>query len=124
MIKVYDTGELRIDIRERLKGLEAPHLEMATFDCQTVVISSRGRELLCKTSPRECDEMAARMTELHVKWMGEDGPTDVLAFPMDELRLPQPGTHGDHSQPDPDAAEALLGDVVINNSTGGGVEGT
>jgi probable rRNA maturation factor len=53
------------------------------------------------------------MTELHVRWMGEDGPTDVLAFPMDELRLPQPGTHGDHSQPDPDAVEALLGDVVI-----------
>jgi probable rRNA maturation factor len=53
------------------------------------------------------------MTELHVRWMGEDGPTDVLAFPMDELRLPQPGAHTDHSQPDPDAAEALLGDVVI-----------
>jgi probable rRNA maturation factor len=53
------------------------------------------------------------MTELHVRWMGEDGPTDVLAFPMDELRMPQPGAHGDHSQPDPDAAEALLGDVVI-----------
>ncbi len=25
------------------------------------------------------------MTELHVRWMGEEGPTDVLAFPMDEL---------------------------------------
>lgn len=53
------------------------------------------------------------MTELHVRWMGEEGPTDVLAFPMDELRLPQPSTHGDRSQPDPDASEALLGDVVI-----------
>jgi probable rRNA maturation factor len=54
------------------------------------------------------------MTELHVRWMGEDGPTDVLAFPMDELRLPQPGGHGDgHSPTDPEAAEALLGDVVI-----------
>jgi probable rRNA maturation factor len=53
------------------------------------------------------------MTELHVRWMGEDGPTDVLAFPMDELRLPQPGAHGDHSHPEPDAGEALLGDVVI-----------
>ncbi len=53
------------------------------------------------------------MTELHVRWMGEDGPTDVLAFPMDELRLPQPGVHADHSSTDPDAAEALLGDVVI-----------
>src|SRR5579859_1996821 len=26
------------------------------------------------------------MTELHERWMGEPGPTDVLAFPMDELR--------------------------------------
>jgi probable rRNA maturation factor len=54
------------------------------------------------------------MTELHVKWMREDGPTDVLAFPMDELRLPQPGGHNDgHHAPDPEEAEALLGDVVI-----------
>ena len=54
------------------------------------------------------------MTELHVRWMGEEGPTDVLAFPMDELRLPQPGgTHAEHAAPDPDAAEVLLGDVVI-----------
>jgi probable rRNA maturation factor len=55
------------------------------------------------------------MTGLHVRWMGEDGPTDVLAFPMDELRLPQPGggAHGDHGSPDPDAGDLLLGDVVI-----------
>jgi probable rRNA maturation factor len=32
---------------------------------------------------------------------------------MDELRLPQPGGHGDHGSSDPDAAEVLLGDVVI-----------
>jgi probable rRNA maturation factor len=54
------------------------------------------------------------MTELHVRWMGEQGPTDVLAFPMDELRPPQPG--GTHAEPD-DAEAAgipgLLGDVVI-----------
>ena len=54
------------------------------------------------------------MTELHVRWMGEEGPTDVLAFPMDELRLPQPGGgHGDHGPPDADATDVLLGDVVI-----------
>src|SRR5215472_14006880 len=55
------------------------------------------------------------MTELHVRWMGEDGPTDVLAFPMDELRLlPQPGgPHGDHGGPEPDGTDVLLGDVVI-----------
>jgi probable rRNA maturation factor len=54
------------------------------------------------------------MTELHVRWMGEEGPTDVLAFPMDELRVPQPGgPHGDHGGPDADPTDVLLGDVVI-----------
>ena len=54
------------------------------------------------------------MAELHLRWMGEEGPTDVLAFPMDELRVPQPGgPHGDHGGPDVDPADVLLGDVVI-----------
>jgi len=58
------------------------------------------------------DEQA--MTELHVRWMGEEGPTDVLAFPMDELRLPQPGgSHGERSSQEPEVSEVLLGDVVI-----------
>jgi len=54
------------------------------------------------------------MTELHVRWMGEDGPTDVLAFPMDELRPPQPGgAHGDFDPSEPSGVPGLLGDVVI-----------
>jgi len=44
------------------------------------------------------------MTELHVEWMDEPGPTDVLSFPMDELR---PGVEGQESEP------GVLGDVVI-----------
>jgi probable rRNA maturation factor len=44
------------------------------------------------------------MTDLHVKWMDEPGPTDVLSFPMDELR---PGRAG---SPTP---AGLLGDVVL-----------
>ena len=44
------------------------------------------------------------MTELHVQWMDEPGPTDVLSFPMDELR---PGTDGEVSP------AGLLGDVVL-----------
>jgi probable rRNA maturation factor len=44
------------------------------------------------------------MTELHVKWMDEPGPTDVLSFPMDELR---PGRDGDLTP------AGLLGDVVL-----------
>jgi probable rRNA maturation factor len=54
------------------------------------------------------------MTELHVRWMGEEGPTDVLAFPMDELRPPQPGGgHGERDPADSSDVPGLLGDVVI-----------
>jgi probable rRNA maturation factor len=41
---------------------------------------------------------------LHIQWMDEPGPTDVLSFPMDELR---PGK--DDEEPEP----GLLGDVVL-----------
>ena len=51
----------------------------------------------------------AAMTELHEKWMDEPGPTDVLAFPMDELRPAQPGAVGEEVAVDP----SLLGDVVL-----------
>ena len=53
------------------------------------------------------DEQA--MTDLHERWMGEPGPTDVLSFPMDELRPPHmDGGRTEHG-PDP----SLLGDVVL-----------
>ena len=55
------------------------------------------------------DEQA--MTDLHERWMGEPGPTDVLAFPMDELRPPHLGGH--RADPDPGADPGLLGDVVL-----------
>ena len=48
----------------------------------------------------DADAMAA----LHVQWMDEAGPTDVLSFPMDELR---PGAE------DRDPEPGLLGDVVL-----------
>jgi probable rRNA maturation factor len=55
----------------------------------------------------------AAMTDLHQRWLGEDGPTDVLAFPMDELRPASPGGgRGEHGS-DEEAAQALLGDVVL-----------
>lgn len=44
------------------------------------------------------------MEALHRQWMDEPGPTDVLSFPMDELR---PGS--DDQEPEP----GLLGDVVL-----------
>jgi probable rRNA maturation factor len=39
------------------------------------------------------------MTELHIKWMDEGGPTDVLSFPMD---MPETGNEA-----------VTLGDIVI-----------
>jgi len=44
------------------------------------------------------------MEALHVQWMDEPGPTDVLSFPMDELR---PGTSDLPTPP------GLLGDIVL-----------
>ncbi|MDT0178855.1 rRNA maturation RNase YbeY [Microbacterium sp. ARD31] len=44
------------------------------------------------------------MEALHVQWMDEPGPTDVLSFPMDELR---PGTEEAPTPP------GLLGDIVL-----------
>lgn len=48
------------------------------------------------------DESA--MAALHERWLDEEGPTDVMSFPMDELR---PGVEGGAS------VEGVLGDVVI-----------
>ena len=42
------------------------------------------------------------MTELHIKWMDEPGPTDVLSFPMD--------------MPEEPGEAVTLGDIVISPS--------
>lgn len=44
------------------------------------------------------------MERLHIEWMDEPGPTDVLSFPMDELR---PGSDEEPTPP------GLLGDIVL-----------
>lgn len=45
-----------------------------------------------------------RMTELHIQWMDEPGPTDVMSFPMDDLVLPTA---------DAPAEPGILGDIVM-----------
>jgi probable rRNA maturation factor len=44
------------------------------------------------------------MSDLHERWMDEPGPTDVLSFPMDEIRPTK-----EDQEPEP----GLLGDIVI-----------
>lgn len=43
------------------------------------------------------------MEQLHLEWMNLEGPTDVMSFPMDELR---PGNDKNYS-------EGVLGDIVL-----------
>ena len=47
---------------------------------------------------------AGPMEELHVKWLDLPGPTDVMSFPMDELK---PGTADNPTPP------GILGDICI-----------
>jgi probable rRNA maturation factor len=59
----------------------------------------------------------AQMEKLHVQYMDEPGPTDVLAFPMDELDLRgSRGVghgHGSGSEEQDETGPAMLGDVVL-----------
>jgi len=49
---------------------------------------------------------AEYMAELNHRWMDGDGPTDVLAFPMDESSV-------DHGPGEAAGEPALLGDIVL-----------
>ena len=59
------------------------------------------------------------MSDLHQRFLGKDGPTDVLAFPIDEEppesgRSPDSGGTGPgYLPPEPADLPVLLGDVVI-----------
>jgi probable rRNA maturation factor len=69
------------------------------------VLDEMGVHPLVELSVRLVDIPA--MTALHEHFMNEPGPTDVLAFPMDELH-----DHRDEKD-DEDAPPTLLGDVVL-----------
>jgi len=81
-------------------GIEVDAEEL--LDCARYVLAEmrvHPRAELCIT----CVDEAA-MEVLHVKWMDLPGPTDVMSFPMDELR---PGREGAVS------LEGVLGDIVV-----------
>lgn len=89
MIDVNNETDAQVD--------EVEFAELAAFVLSQLHVAD-GAEL----SILFVDEQA--MEELHIKWMDEPGPTDVLSFPMDELR---PGTA------DAPTPAGLLGDVVL-----------
>lgn len=73
------------------------------------VLAAVGVHPLAELSVLLVDEES--MTALHERWMNEPGPTDVLAFPMDELD-PTFRT-GRGTDDDAEPAPTLLGDVVL-----------
>jgi probable rRNA maturation factor len=61
---------------------------------------------------------AEYMAELNHRWMDGDGPTDVLAFPIDDEHLPSgrhpdTGGRGPGSTNEPSDVPIVLGDVVV-----------
>ena len=70
------------------------------------VLDEMGVHPLVELSVRLVDVDA--MTALHEHFMNEPGPTDVLAFPMDELN-----DQRDDASEDDDVPPTLLGDVVL-----------
>ena len=60
----------------------------------------------------------ASISELNSRFLGKEGPTDVLAFPIDEEpvesgRSPDSGGTGPGMPSEPDDIPVLLGDIVI-----------
>lgn len=88
-IEVLNETDHRVDADELI--------ELARFVLDRMNVNPRSE--LCITC---VDEDA--MTNLHVQWMDLPGPTDVMSFPMDELR---PGRDGEVSP------EGILGDIVL-----------
>ncbi|WP_084103269.1 rRNA maturation RNase YbeY [Demequina sp. NBRC 110056] len=89
MIDVNNETDAAID--------EVEFAELATYVLKEMHVAD-GAELAILF----VDETA--MEQLHIQWMDEPGPTDVLSFPMDELR---PGTADEPTPP------GLLGDIVV-----------
>lgn len=89
-IEVNNESGLSVD--ERAISLAARH-----------VLDSLGINPLAELSILVVDEAA--MATLHKQWLDLDGPTDVMAFPMDTLD-DKPGLETD---PGP----SLLGDVIL-----------
>ena len=89
---------IEIDNRSGAICAEVELLDLAAFTLRELLVDKRAELEISLV-----DE--AEMTRLHEEWMDEAGPTDVLSFPMDELR---PNELSEN-----DEVPVVLGDVVI-----------
>lgn len=99
--------------------------EQAAVEVDTLRWIKLAREVLAAEGVRGDAELSVlfvderAMAELNQRFLGNDGPTDVLAFPMDDEVVPsgrspdQGGTGPGYTAPEPSESPVLLGDVVI-----------
>ena len=80
----------------------------STYKCDEVGIKSLADFTLSKLGIHPDSELSIRLvnedeiTQLHIKWMDLSGPTDVLSFPMDEMK-PNSASNG----------PGVIGDIVL-----------
>jgi len=80
----------------------------SNFICDEAAILSVAKYTLKKMGVHPDSELGIRfvnedeMSELHIKWMDLPGPTDVLSFPMDEIK-PNSSSNG----------PGVIGDIVL-----------
>jgi probable rRNA maturation factor len=127
--KPSDDAHDRADAKPRRRGPEgdvqvhgADEQDAAPVDVARWV--ALAREVLLFEGVRGDAELSllfvdeAAIAELNRRFMNAEGPTDVLAFPIDDPveagRWPDAGTSGpDREDPEPGDLPLLLGDVVV-----------
>jgi probable rRNA maturation factor len=90
-------ADVEVDNRSRVPVDTAPLVDQAGFVLARLGLHPDVELAISLVDPEE-------ISELHLRWMDLPGPTDVLSFPMDELRVPEVGEVPE---------QGILGDVVI-----------
>ena len=67
MTRTLRPGLEEIMFEQRIRGCEAPHCEMVTFDCHTIMAQFHGRNLIMITESDRCTEMAELFKKRGVK---------------------------------------------------------
>ena len=94
----------------RLPTMSIEVLDESGYDLDVTKLAALSRFVMDRMRVHPLAELCIKavdedtMAALNHKWMEGDGPTDVLAFPMDELR---PGLVNEEPE------EGVLGDLVL-----------
>lgn len=98
-------------------------LDESGSDADVTRLAQLSRYVLRRLRLHPATELCLRLVdsdtiaELNVRWMGEQGPTDVLSFPMDELR---PGGADSGQKSSDVAAMWSYDDSSVDGSGSGG----